>query len=256
MVPNIQDHILAEFNHDSVTPYDQVEIDKKTQVTSMFDRIAPYYDFLNRLLTLGIDQRWRRKAIKALDTREYDKILDIATGTADVAVAIKKRLKVNKVVGLDISPNMIELAAKKVEKLNLSEDISVEVGDSENLRFEDASFDGATASFGVRNFQNLNKGLSEICRVLKPEGKLMILEFSKPTIFPFKQLFNLYFKYVLPLVGRITSKDPKAYQYLYDSVQAFPDYDQMVKILENVGFKNVKYTPLTLGICTIYLGEK
>ncbi len=247
---------MAEFNHDTVTPYDQVEIDKKTQVTSMFDKIAPYYDFLNRLLTLGIDQRWRKKAIKALDTREYDKILDIATGTADLAVALKKRLKVDKVIGLDISSNMIELASKKVDKMGLEDHVSVEVGDSENLRFDDESFDGATASFGIRNFQNLNKGLSEICRVLRPGGKIMILEFSKPTIFPFKQLFNLYFKYVLPVIGRITSKDPKAYQYLYESVQAFPDYDQMKKILEDIGFKNIKYTPLTLGICTIYLGEK
>lgn len=247
---------MAEFNHDTVTPYDQVEIDKKTQVTTMFDRIAPYYDFLNRLLTLGIDQRWRKKAIKSLDTREYDKILDIATGTADLAVALKERLKVNKVIGLDISPNMIELASKKVEKMNLKDSVEVEVGDSEKLRFEDESFDGATASFGIRNFQNLNKGLSEICRVLRPGGKIMILEFSKPTIFPFKQLFNLYFKYVLPVIGRITSKDPKAYQYLYESVQAFPDYDRMVEILEDIGFKNIKYTPLTLGICTIYLGEK
>ncbi len=230
--------------------------DKKTQVTSMFDRIAPYYDLLNRMLTLGIDQRWRKKAIATLGDRHYTRILDLATGTADLPVAMKKSLRVDNIIGLDISPKMIDLGKKKIQEKKLAESVSLEVGDSENLRFEDNYFQAATASFGVRNFSNLQKGLDEIYRVLDKDGKLMILEFSKPTIFPFKQLFNLYFKFILPTVGRITSKDPKAYKYLYESVQAFPDYDDMADIIRKSGFINVTYKPLTLGICTIYTGKK
>ena len=242
--------------HNEVVPYNDAEQDKKSQVTSMFNKIAPYYDFLNRLLTLGIDQRWRKKAISTFGSQHYGKILDIATGTADLPVMMKKRLNVDEIVGLDISPKMIELATKKIADKGLSETVNLEVGDSEKLRFEDNHFQAATASFGVRNFSDLQQGLNEIYRVLDNQGKLMILEFSKPTIFPFKQLFNMYFRFILPTVGKLTSKDPKAYQYLYESVQAFPDYEDMANIIRKSGFTNVKYTPLTLGICTIYTGEK
>jgi len=246
----------AQLKHNEVVPYSDAEQDKKSQVTSMFDKIAPYYDFLNRLLTVGIDQRWRKKAIATLGNQHYSKILDIATGTADLPVMMKKRLNVDEIVGLDISPKMIELAKKKISEKGLSDTVSLEVGDSERLRFEDNQFQAATASFGVRNFSDLQQGLNEIYRVLDNRGKLMILEFSKPTIFPFKQLFNMYFKFILPAVGKLTSKDPKAYKYLYESVQAFPDYEDMADIIRKSGFTNVKYTPLTLGICTIYTGEK
>ena len=246
----------SNLKHNEVVPYNDADRDKKTQVRSMFDRIAPYYDFLNRLLTVGIDQRWRKKAIATLGTQHYENILDIATGTADLPVMMKKRLDVDKIVGLDLSPKMIDLATKKIQEKNLSDSVSLEVGDSENLRFEDNHFQAATASFGVRNFSDLQKGLNEIYRVLDKQGKLMILEFSKPTIFPFKQLFNVYFRFILPTVGKMTSKDPKAYKYLYESVQAFPDYEDMANIIRQSGFTNVKYTPLTLGICTIYTGEK
>ena len=247
---------FGHLKHNEVVPYNEADQDKKSQVTSMFDKIAPYYDFLNRLLTVGIDQRWRKKAIATLGDQHYAKILDIATGTADLPVAMKNQLNVDQIIGLDISPKMIELGTKKIADKGLSNSVNLEVGDSENLRFDESSFQAVTASFGVRNFSDLQKGLDEFYRVLDNQGKLMILEFSKPTIFPFKQLFNMYFRYILPAVGRLTSKDPKAYKYLYESVQAFPDYEDMANIIRKSGFKNVKYTPLTLGICTIYTGEK
>ncbi len=242
--------------HDKVLPYEQEQIDKKTQVTNMFDRIAPYYDFLNRFLSLGIDQRWRKKAIAKIAEAQPKRVLDIATGTADLAIEIQNKVKPTEVIGVDISPKMISIGNEKVLKRKLSNQVKLEVGDSENLRFDEGEFDAVTASFGVRNFGNLEKGLSEMYRILSTGGQLMILEFSKPTIFPFKQLFNSYFKYILPTIGKFTSKDPRAYKYLYESVQAFPDYEDMANILKSVGFKDVEWTPLTLGICTIYIGKK
>ncbi len=243
-------------NYEKVTPYDTSQMDKKSQVTSMFDKIAPYYDFLNGLLSLGIDTLWRRKAIKTLLEHQPKHFLDIATGTGDVALEIHKQSPEATIQGLDISSKMIELANKKVTKHGLSDQIKMEVGDSEALRYEDMAFDAVTVSFGVRNFGNLKQGLSEIHRVLRSDGHLMVLEFSKPTIFPFKQLFNFYFKNILPFIGKFTSKDPKAYKYLYESVQAFPDYDQFAIILKEIGFNKVTWTPLSLGICTIYLASK
>lgn len=222
----------------------------------MFDSIAPYYDFLNRFLSLGVDVYWRKKAIGMLTEGQYDQILDIATGTADMAIEMNKQLKVKKIVGLDLSAKMVEIGNKKITKRKLNNQIQLEVGDSENLRFEDDQFNVVTAAFGVRNFANLNQGLKEMYRVLAPGGKLIILEFSKPTLFPFKQLFNFYFKYILPVIGKITSKDPKAYQYLYESVQAFPDYDGFTSILREIGFKEAGWKKLTLGICSIYYANK
>lgn len=242
--------------YEKVTPYGSEEASKKAQVTTMFDKIAPYYDFLNGLLTIGIDSIWRKKAVAQLKPSGPKIVLDIATGTADMPVEIHKQLKPDSIIGLDISPKMIELAGNKIEKYNLQQSVSVEVGDSEALRFDDTSFDAVTVSFGVRNFGDLRKGLSEIYRVIKPGGNLMVLEFSKPTLFPFKQLFNFYFKYILPFVGKFTSKDPKAYKYLYESVQVFPDYEDFAIILKEIGFNEVKFKPLTLGICTIYLASK
>jgi len=242
--------------HNTVTPYGEASGEKKKQINTMFDTIAPYYDFLNRFLSLGVDVYWRKRAINMLSKDKYDRILDIATGTADMAIEMNKQLDVEEIVGLDLSANMVEIGNKKIKKRNLQDAIKLEVGDSENLRFDSDQFNVVTASFGVRNFADLNKGLTEMYRVLAPGGKLIILEFSKPTLFPFKQLFNFYFKYILPVIGKITSKDPKAYQYLYESVQAFPDYDGFTAILEKIGFKNTGWKKLTLGICSIYYANK
>jgi len=240
----------------TVKPYSSEEDGKKSQVSRMFDNIAPYYDFLNHLLTLGIDISWRKKAIDQLKDAQPANILDVATGTADLPIMMMKRMKPTKVVGLDISKEMLEVGHKKVGKNGMENAIELVYGDSENLPFEDNSFDAVTVAFGVRNFENLEKGLAEMRRVLKPQGKMVVLEFSKPTIFPFKQGFNFYFKYILPLIGRITSKDPKAYEYLYRSVQAFPDGDKFVNILQKTGFNNNQCKPLTLGICSIYTSVK
>ncbi len=239
----------------TVKPY-EAEGSKKKQVTKMFDNIAPYYDFLNRFLSLGIDTIWRKKAINTLKAKDPKMILDVATGTADVALEMTKRLNPDKIIGLDISAEMLEVGRKKIKKKELDNVIELTLGDSENLPFEDNTFDAITVAFGVRNFENLENGLSEMRRVLKPTGRLVVLEFSKPTIFPFKQLFNFYFAYILPSIGKITSKDPRAYKYLYESVQAFPDGSKFVDILEKTGFKSNQCTALTLGICSIYTGEK
>ncbi len=238
-----------------VKPYESQE-EKKSQVAKMFDKIAPYYDFLNRLLTLRIDTIWRKKAINELKDLDPKHILDVATGTGDLAIEAALRLNVEKIIGVDIAIKMLEIGKKKLIKKQLSSLIELQEGDSENLQFKDNSFDAITVAFGVRNYQNLEKGLEEMNRVLKKGGKLVVLEFSKPRIFPFKQLFNFYFKYILPLIGRITSKDPRAYSYLYESVQAFPDYDAFTSILEKCGYANCKWRSLSLGICSIYTGTK
>ena len=240
---------------EAVTPY-HTENSKKEQVTNMFDNIAPYYDILNLVLSLGIDTIWRRNAIKTLKEIKPKKLLDIATGTADLAIEANKQLELDEIIGLDISKEMIAVGNEKLVKKGLISKIKLMVGDSEDLPFSDHSFDALTVAFGVRNFGNLKKGLAEMYRVLDKDGKVVILEFSRPTLFPFKQLFNGYFKYVLPVIGRVKSKDPKAYTYLYESVQAFPDYDQLDKILQEIGFKHTKWKSQTLGICTIYTGIK
>ncbi len=243
--------------HNQVKPYQKSDATKKEEVTSMFDRIAPFYDLLNGVLSAGIDTLWRRKAIKTVQTRNTDlAILDIATGTADLALEANKQLDAKEIIGLDISQKMIDIGNKKIQKKGLDNTIKLELGDSENLHYDTGYFDVVTAAFGVRNFGDLKKGLSEMHRVLKPGGEMIVLEFSRPTIFPFKQMFNLYFKYILPLIGRFTSKDPRAYSYLYESVQVFPDYDKFGEILKDIGFKQVKWRALSLGICTIYHSVK
>lgn len=238
-----------------VKPYAE-QGNKKGQVSTMFNRIAPYYDFLNRFLSLGIDTIWRKKAIDLLRSEQPKLILDVATGTADVALETVKRLQPDKVIGIDISTEMLEIGKKKIKKRGLDTVIELQEGDSENLPFADNTFDAITVAFGVRNFENLEKGLTEMRRVLKDNGKLVVLEFSKPSVFPIKQMFNLYFKYILPTIGRLTSKDPRAYSYLYESVQAFPDGDDFVNILSKTGYKSNQCKPLTLGICSIYSGQK
>jgi demethylmenaquinone methyltransferase/2-methoxy-6-polyprenyl-1,4-benzoquinol methylase len=239
----------------TVKPY-EAEGSKKQQVSTMFDRIAPYYDFLNRLLSLGIDTIWRKKAINLLKADHPQKILDVATGTADVAIEAANRLSPQQIVGIDISVEMLEVGRKKIKRKGLQEIITLKEGDSENLPFPDNTFDALTVAFGVRNFENLEQGLREMQRVLKPGGKVVILEFSKPSTFPFRQLYQFYFKNILPFIGKFTSKDPKAYRYLYESVQAFPDGDQFLNILSQTGYKSNRCIPLTLGVCSIYLGEK
>lgn len=229
---------------------------KKEQVAKMFDNIAWKYDFLNRLLSLGIDRRWRKRAIRLIEKENPLTILDVATGTADVAIEIAAKLPKAKITGVDISNKMLDIGRKKIENKKLLDHIELLYGDSEDLGFEDATFDAITVAFGVRNFENLSKGLEEMHRVLKPGGKIVILEFSRPRIFPLKQLFNLYFKHILPSIGKLTSKDPKAYKYLYESVQAFPDYDRFLSVLNNIGYKKSKYIIMTGGICSIYTAEK
>lgn len=239
----------------TVKPYNEGE-SKKAQVSRMFNRIAPYYDFLNRLLSLGIDTIWRKKAIDQLKGLPNKIILDVATGTADVALETAKRLQPEKIIGIDISNEMLEIGRKKISKKGLETTIELQEGDSENLPFADNTFDAITVAFGVRNFENLEKGLGEMYRVLKSGGRLVVLEFSKPTVFPIKQIFNGYFRYILPQIGRLSSKDPRAYRYLYESVQSFPDGDDFLNILHKTGYKSNKCIPLTLGICSIYVGEK
>lgn len=240
-----------------VTPYGNDGLGKKEQVSRMFDRIAPYYDLLNRALSLGIDVRWRNRAIAQLDPQQHRHILDVATGTADVAMqTIRRQPGVEHIMGIDISNEMLEIGRKKISRAGLTQKIELQQGDSENLPFPDNTFDAVTVAFGVRNFEHLEAGLSEMRRVLKPGGRLVVLEFSRPRLFPFKQLFNLYFRYILPTIGRVTSKDPRAYRYLYESVQAFPDGPDFMAIMTKTGYNSSRCIPLSLGICSIYVGEK
>lgn len=240
---------------EQVTPYQSGE-GKKSQVSKMFDKIASSYDLLNRVTSMGIDIIWRRKAVNLLD-KDHKIILDVATGTADVTIEIHKQLpNIEHIIGLDISPEMLNIGKQKVAKRGLSDQIKLVVGDSENLSFEDNYFDAVTVAFGVRNFENLQKGLQEIRRVLKPGGQLIVLEFSHPTVFPIKQLFNFYFRYILPTIGRVMSNDTQAYQYLFDSVQAFPNQEGFLEELKQIGFKSNQCKPLTFGICTAYSAIK
>ena len=222
----------------------------------MFDNISGKYDRLNQVLSLGIERTWKIKLVKAIKESKSQKILDIATGTADIAVMQAERIPNAEITGLDLSPKMIDFAKEKVKRKGLEDRIDLVVGDSEGLPYENESFDAVSVSFGVRNFENLEKGISEINRVLKKGGKIFVLEFSKPTIFPFKQLFNFYFGNILPSIGGWVSKDKSAYKYLFESVQTFPDYDSFTDVLSKCGFKNNKWKAFTLGICCLYIGEK
>ena len=238
----------------SVNPYGSTE-GKKAEVERMFDKIAPKYDLLNRVLSLGIDVRWRKKAIGYLKEKPQE-ILDVATGTADVALLMAKILRPKSIIGIDIANQMLDLGREKIQKQGLPDMIKLETGDSEQLRFADNSFDAVTVAFGVRNFENLEKGLAEMFRVLRPGGRVVVLEFSKPHVFPFKQIYNAYFKYVLPLIGRLTSRDMRAYTYLFESVQAFPEGNDFIQVLTKTGYQNPSCERLTLGICSIYSATK
>lgn len=240
----------------NVKPYEP-NSSKKEQVEQMFDNIAHSYDFLNHFFSLGIDIRWRKKAIKLLQPLAPKKLLDVATGTADFALTIaSSSLPVSQITAIDISNGMLEIGRKKVTEKKMDERISLLQADSENLPFEDNSFDAITVAFGVRNFENLNKGLAEMLRVLRPGGMAIILEFSKPSKFPMKQLFGLYFKGIMPTVGRLVSKDKRAYAYLPESVNAFPEGRDFVDILTKVGYTNIQLKSLTGGVATLYSGTK
>ncbi len=238
-----------------VKPY-QESGSKKEQVSNMFNNIAPKYDLLNRVLSLGIDKIWRKRAINILKKNNPSVILDVATGTADVAISTANIIQPESIVGIDISSEMLEVGKKKISQMGLDQIISLKLGDSEAIEFGDDTFDAATVAFGVRNFENLEKGLSEMLRVVKKGGTVLILEFSKPSVFPFKQIFQFYFKFILPFIGKFTSKDPKAYKYLFESVQAFPQGSKFLNIMQSVGYKNCRQVKLSLGICSIYLGDK
>ncbi len=240
---------------EKVKPYNEND-GKKKQIARMFDQVAGSYDFLNRLLSLGIDVYWRKKAIAKLRNLQPGLVLDVASGTADVALEIFRQLKVERITGIDISEKMLELGRKKVIRAGAEGVIHLQIGDAEDLQFSDNAFDAITVSFGVRNFENVEKGLQEFKRVLKPGGKLIVLEFSRPRVFPLKQLFNIYFRYILPFIGRVTSKDPRAYAYLYESVQAFPDRERFTVLMEKSGFQNPVYEAWTAGIVCCYVGSK
>ena len=239
----------------TVTPYKDPSSSKKEQVTQMFDEISNKYDTLNRVISLGIDQSWRRKVVKIASETAPQRVLDIATGTGDLAIALKKT-NATQIIGLDISPGMLAIGKDKVKALSLDKTITMVLGDSENLSYEDNYFDLVTVAFGVRNFENLEKGLGELFRVLRPQGKLIILETSVPTKFPFKQGYHIYSGLIVPLVGRIFSRDQRAYQYLSDSAAAFPYGDIFNNILRKIGFINVINNPQTFGVATIYTATK
>jgi len=238
-----------------VKPYGKQNASKKEEVAEMFKNISGKYDFLNHFLSMGIDHIWRRKAVNQLKEVRPKKILDLATGTGDFALALLK-LNPDQIIGMDISSGMLEVGKKKMIHKKVDHIISMQLGDSEDMPFEDDYFDGLTVGFGVRNYENLEKGLSEMLRVLRPGGKAVILEFSKPKSFPIKQLFGFYSKRVIPVLGKTISKDSKAYEYLPESVAAFPEGEDFMNILKKVGYQKVSSKKVSGGIATIYMGYR
>lgn len=247
---------MTEYSHDNIVPFKESEKTKKQQVAEMFNKIAFRYDFMNRFLSVGIDQYWRRRAIKELKPLKPQYLLDVATGTGDLAILTAKLISPRKIIGIDISEGMLELGRKKVEKEMLKEIIELQQGDSEAINFPDNTFDAITVAFGIRNFEDLDKGLTEMKRVLKPGGKLVILEFSKPRQRIFSGFYNIYMKVFAPGVASWVSKNKEAYSYLHSSVKAFPEGETFLHILQNQGFTATTIKRLSLGICTIYCGRK
>ncbi|HYV91074.1 MAG TPA: bifunctional demethylmenaquinone methyltransferase/2-methoxy-6-polyprenyl-1,4-benzoquinol methylase UbiE [Chitinophagales bacterium] len=240
---------------EQVVPYVASSLSKKKQVEQMFDRIAFRYDLMNHLLSFGIDVSWRKKIVKSLRLLQPKTILDVATGTADVALLLSN-LQAEKIIGIDISDEMLEIGRKKIAEKNLSNKITLQNADSENLPFEGNNFEAVTVAFGVRNFEHLEKGIQEIYRVLKPGGTFVVLEFSKPKHFPFKQLYQFYFTTVCPLLGKWITRDKQAYQYLYRSVQVFPEGQKFLNILERMGFEQLQCKSLSFGISSLYTARK
>jgi demethylmenaquinone methyltransferase/2-methoxy-6-polyprenyl-1,4-benzoquinol methylase len=255
-VVSVSSRAMSKFAHDDVVPYKQSQLGKKEQVAKMFDSIAFRYDFLNRFLSFGNDVRWRKKAISQLKELQPQNVLDVATGTADIAILTYKILHAKKIIGIDISEGMLELGRKKIEKENLQQFIELQTGDSETISFTDNSFDAVTVAFGVRNFQNLEKGLQEMLRVLKPEGKLVVLEFSRPTKKIFRLLCNVYMNIITPQAGRVFAHNKDAYRYLNHSVQTFPERENFTAVMKQAGYSKIYFKSLTLGICCIYCGCK
>jgi demethylmenaquinone methyltransferase / 2-methoxy-6-polyprenyl-1,4-benzoquinol methylase len=246
---------MTQFAHDKIKPFSE-EGSKKAQVRSMFDHIAPRYDFMNRFLSAGIDVRWRKKAIQLFREDRPETLLDVATGTGDMALMAARILKPRQITGIDISEKMLEIGRKKIEKEELGTKIVLAGGDGETINFPDNSFDGVMVAFGVRNFEHLEKGLAEILRVLKPGARLVVLEFSKPRLPGIRSLYNLYMGVIAPQMAKWFKQDKKAYQYLNDSAKAFPDRQQFDDILKQSGYSDTKWKPLSLGICCIYSGRK
>lgn len=238
----------------TVKPYN-TEKTKKEEVTEMFDNISAKYDFLNHFLSLGIDHLWRRKAVKKVASVKPKRILDLATGTGDFALALL-RLDPDQIIGMDISPGMLSVGKKKMISKKVSHIIDMQLGDSENMPFENDYFDAITVGFGVRNFENLEKGLTEMLRVTRQDGKIVILEFSKPKRFPIKQAFGFYSRFIIPFLGKRISKDEKAYAYLPESVAAFPEGKTMTDLLTRLGYRCVEANLVSGGIATIYSGIK
>ena len=247
--------MLNTLPHDHIKPYKESAKSKKEQVAEMFDRIAGRYDFMNRFLSARTDIGWRKKAISLLKKDEPKNILDIATGTADMAIRAYKMLNPDQITGIDISTQMLEIGKKKVDKEGLAGKIRLQVGDSETINFGENTFDAGMVAFGIRNFENLEKGLAEILRVLKPGGQLIILEFSKPKQ-PIRSFYNLYMGVIAPLIARWFNQNKEAYQYLCESANAFPDRQKLVDILNKIGYSDTRYKSLSLGICCIYSGRK
>ena len=238
-----------------VNPYKNSTLSKKDQVTQMFDTISKEYDGLNRVISFGIDIKWRKKVVALVKQNAPQRVLDIATGTGDLAIQLTET-GATEIIGLDISKGMLEVGREKVAAKHLNDTVSMVVGDSEALPFETSSFDAITVAFGVRNFENLEKGLSEILRVLKPNGTFVILETSVPTKFPYKQGYGIYTKYLMPLIGKLFSKDKQAYSYLSESANIFPHGEALNNILRKVGFIEVTHLPQTFGSATIYKASK
>ncbi len=247
---------MGKYAHDQIVPFKESNLSKKDQVANMFNNIAFRYDFLNRFLSAGIDIGWRKKAINELKELNPALVLDVATGTADVALLTHKMLGTKKIIGIDIADGMLNIGRKKINEKSLNDHITLINGNSEQLSFDDNYFNGITVAFGVRNFQQLEKGLSEMLRVLEPGGKMVVLEFSKPTSFGISQFYQLYMNFITPTIGKLFSKNKEAYQYLNDSVQAFPEGDTFLKIMNEVGFTQTYLKKLSFGICTIYCGSK
>ena len=247
---------MAKFAHDEVMPFRQSELDKKDQVAQMFNSIAFRYDFLNRFLSAGIDKGWRKKAINQLKDLNPKLILDVATGTGDVAIMTYHQLHPEKIIGIDISEGMLEFGNKKLANLQLNKVIELQKGDSETIQFEGNHFDAVTVAFGVRNFQHLEKGLAEMQRVLKTGCKLVVLEFSKPTFAPVRAFYKFYMNVIGPSISKLFGSNKAAYQYLNDSVQAFPEGQTFLNLMNEAGFTQTYLIKLSLGICTIYCGSK
>lgn len=240
---------------EKVKPYKHSEASKKEQVTEMFDTISKEYDGLNRVISFGIDVKWREKVVKIVGEKQPNKVLDIATGTGDLAINLAAT-NANEIIGLDISSGMLEVGKKKIATRKLDSIISMVIGDSENLPFENNTFDAITVAFGIRNFENLEQGLSEILRVLKPNGIFVILETSVPTNPIYRFGYNVYSKFILPTIGKLFSKDKIAYSYLSESASVFPYGEALNNILRKIGFINVEDKPQTMGVATIYIASK